>query len=187
MVEQRATQPRERPLARAGVGPRAGTTAGPARYLLNACKGGCEYSLADFFPLYWRTRIGRRSYRRRSSSNPAAPGEGGWTGCGNNQRRRVDGVEVDATRTIHRLPEEAWPPDAKVLRAARRCVPMHVAKASCYASRLARPPLPQGDAPDGDDGGALRRVSAQDAGRGDGRRARREGAPRPAGMECWKA
>ena len=33
----------------------------------------------------------------------------------------------------HRLPEEAWPPDAKVLRAARRCVPMHVAAASCYA------------------------------------------------------
>ena len=73
-------------------------------YLLNACKGGCEYSLADFFPALLENQERAKVVTSAAFFLEILP-------------RLAKGG---------RLPEDAWPPDAKVLRAARRCVPMHV-------------------------------------------------------------
>lgn len=80
-------------------------------YLLNSCKGGCEYSLADFFPALLQSQDRARVVTSAAFFLEILP------------RLAKSG----------RLPEGAWPPDDKILNAARRCVPMHVAAASCYA------------------------------------------------------
>ena len=134
-IEQRSTQPRERPVARAGVGPYPGATAGPALLPPKRVQGRLRGSLADFFPALLENQDRAKVVTSAAFFLEILPrlAKSGRPGCVEiNQRRRVDGVEVDATPP-HRLPEDAWPPDAKVLRAARRCAPMHVAKASCYA------------------------------------------------------
>ena len=108
-------------------------------YLLNACKGGCEYSLADFFPALLENQDRAKVVTSAAFFLEILPrlARRPVTGCVEiTRRRRVDGVEVDATTN-----ESATGYLRRPLAARRqglrgregRCVPMHVAKASCYA------------------------------------------------------
>ena len=75
-------------------------------YLLNACKGGCEYSLADFFPALLENQDRAKVVTSAAFFLEILPrlAKSGrllavWKST---SRRRVDGVEVDATTpTIH--------------------------------------------------------------------------------------
>ena len=126
-------------------------------YLLNACKGGCEYSLADFFPALLQNQDRAKVVTSAAFFLEILPrlAKGGrllaaWNQiCGAFVLNRRFSTQVTGRRLAAR---RQGPKGRETVRSDAHCKGVVL-----RALRLARPPLPQVDAADGDDGGAFRR------------------------------